>query len=39
VLPAVPHASLPHLPGLPRFPSLDSLVSSTARWLSRHAHT
>jgi hypothetical protein len=39
VLPAVPHASLPHLPGLPRFPSLDSLVSSTAGWLTRHAHT
>ena len=39
VLPAVPHASLPHLPGLPRIPSLDSLVSSTAGWLTRHAHT
>jgi predicted Ser/Thr protein kinase len=39
VLPAVPHASLPHLPGLPRFPSLDSLVSSTAGWLTRHTHT
>jgi serine/threonine protein kinase len=39
VLPAVPHASLPHLPGVPRIPSLDSLVSSTAGWLTRHAHT
>jgi hypothetical protein len=39
VLPALPHASLPHLPGLPRFPSLDSLVSSTAGWLTRHAHS
>jgi hypothetical protein len=39
VMPAVPHASLPHLPGLPHFPSLDSLVSSTASWLTRHAHT
>jgi hypothetical protein len=39
VLPALPHASLPHLPGLPRFQSLDSLVSSTAGWLTRHAHS
>jgi len=39
VLPAVPQASLPHLPGLPHFPSLDALVSSTARWLTRHTNT
>jgi predicted Ser/Thr protein kinase len=39
VLPAVPHASLPHLPGLPRIPSLDSLVTSTASWLTRHTRS
>jgi serine/threonine protein kinase len=38
VLPAVPHATLPHLPGLPKFPSIDSLVSTTAGWLTRHTH-
>jgi serine/threonine protein kinase len=37
--PSLPHEVLPHLPGLPRFSSLNSLVWSAAGWLTGHTHS
>ena len=44
IAPAIPHAALmPHLPLVPhlpmlRVPSLHSVLTSTANWLTRHTH-